>query len=369
VTNTPSPHADFPEAAAGVKPYLVRHWADTPLRIQESGVGFRFAAPKATTLISQRTIVQNGERLSVGIEYRSTLSTPDIESAIEGAKRSVESFNNIASAVSGAAIQTREDVFVLGIEPGVDTRELLQTFSNVLTGLPKTRPLNIDLLSPFIAAVDAAAATNAELIHRALWHLRIAAATMDLIEGFNELWMGLESLNTLLCDKYSLPTKFEARKCKRCGAPMEVFGGSAGITHAITKVANGTRAEAKLARELRKRLQHGMTDVMLMAPNLDRLAPLMRSALILAVADVIGFPQSRWAELIRQPYAIGDSHGTLTVRTTLRGKIDVEGLWESLLASRIRHRWRWSGSGESPITDGQLSGPTRAGHSHLVSSD
>jgi hypothetical protein len=167
-----------------------------------------------------------------------------------------------------------------------------------------------------------------------MWHLRKAAMSNDFVEQFNELWLGLESTNHLLVSKHNLPTRFTARSCEKCGAPMDVVGSSAGITFAVVDLAGGTKEAAKRARNLRKSLHHGFGSIYDDRKSLPDLVPLLRDALALALADLMDVPRESWPSLRRTTYALASSRGEVTVRVTLHDipvpKLMVATQWPEL---------------------------------------
>jgi len=100
---------------------------------------------------------------------------------------------------------------------------------------------------------------------------------------------------------------------------MEVLGSSAGIQFAIVELAGSDSALAKQAREVRKSLHHGFGTIYDESKNLPELVPVLRNALLLALADVIGLPREYWPRLLRSMYPRPTSLGEFTAKVTLYG--------------------------------------------------
>jgi len=104
---------------------------------------------------------------------------------------------------------------------------------------------------------------------------------------FEDLWGALEALNLSLQERHSLPKTYPGKPCPNCGAATEVPGSSAGIRHAVIALANFSVADWNTIRQLRVDIVHGLVDHAQLAPRLPAAIPILRKALICAVADLL----------------------------------------------------------------------------------
>jgi len=98
--------------------------------------------------------------------------------------------------------------------------------------------LNVDLFATFAQSFESVKEEIRDLLHRALWHLRKASATYDLIEEFSELWMGLETINPLIQRRFGLSTTHPGAPCKKCGEVAQIVGTATRIRYAIVDVGS-----------------------------------------------------------------------------------------------------------------------------------
>lgn len=299
--------------------FLVRLEAKTPLSIESDGFRFHFPDDNADLWAVNLGGYVHAKWIHTGIGFRVWIDADDHEGATTKAVAIGENVCNLLSVTHAAWIRLSEATWTIDLDETANDRVLVQHFVNVLTTVPLPRQIDHTLLTSFASCWSAARtdeSTNRQL-GRAMWHLRKATMTDDLVESFNEVWLGLETLNHLLIRKHSLATKFVARYCDKCGAPMEVLGGSAGITFAIVQLARGTKETAKESRELRKSLHHGFATIYDDKARLPNLVPLLRDALVLALADLILLPQAEWSGLRRSTYSRPSSVGEFTARVRL----------------------------------------------------
>jgi hypothetical protein len=223
------------------------------------------------------------------------------------------------SAATG--VETTGNTWTIDLDDSVPDRRLVQHFANVPTTVPHARDVETELLASIAEQWGRTNdnSTRSARLRRGLGHLQRAAESDDLTSQFADLWLGLESVNGLLIDKYGLSTSFIARTCTNCGADVKVDGSSAGITYAVVELAQHTSSEAKAAREFRKAMQHGSSAVYDKLAQLPKLVDLLRKSLALAVADLIEMPADKRSRVCRPMYPMRRSSGELTVTATLFG--------------------------------------------------
>lgn len=256
-----------------------------------------------------------------GLEVRSWIHAETHDIAIERTRTLTENVANLLSLSHGAAVELADDIWCIDASEAAPERQLTQHFAGVPTVVPAPRETDQGLLA-VIAEQWSQSQRNSETalsIQRALWHARTGLKNDDLVSQFNHLWLGLESLNSLLIRKYDLPTKFVARHCARCGNPMEVVGTSAGINHALVTWAGQTREGAKRIRDIRKALYHGLPRIYEDRHDLPRVVPILRRALVFALADLTEVPEEFRSVLERRPYVLPRYLGEVTVSVTLKG--------------------------------------------------
>lgn len=299
--------------------FLVLLHARTPLMLPENGIEVGFPDEQATARVLNIGQRFGSEWIHTGIEFRLWVSSIAHGTATARALALAENTANLLAFTHSAGIALEESTWTIDLDESVRDRSLVQHFVNVPTFVPPPRTVDEDLLARVAGRVTAAMGPTetATQLRRAMWHLRNAAAVDDLVEQFSELWLGLESINHLLVTKNQLQTKFVARMCNSCGAPMEVSGSSAGITHAIVTLAGGSRDDAKMARRLRQSLHHGLGRIYEDRSLLPRTVPLLQDALTLSIADVMEIESSLVPRLKRKTYSLSRSRGEVTARVTL----------------------------------------------------
>lgn len=318
--------------------YLVRFGATTPLRLPEEGLRIAFAEEQLEVWalpIGQR---RASEWIHIGLEFRIWVEAADHTSATTKAKGAAETIACLLTTAHGTGIALSGASWTIDLDDTVNDRVLVQHFDDVPTLIPTPRPADPALFARLVECWSSRRATDPTIdvqLRRAMWHLRKAAMTDDLVEEFNEIWLGLESVNHLLVRKHDLQTRFVARHCDNCGAPMEVTGSSAGIMFAMKDLAGATPEEAKIAHRLRKVLHHGLGRIYEDRQSLPDVVPLMRNALVMAFADITELPQHERSRLRRKAYVLSGSRGAVTVSTTLYD-LPVQRLMESVTPPEIR---------------------------------
>lgn len=318
------------------KRYLVRASVPTPLRFPAGGMKIVMVDDGAEFWMSNRELTSGRSTAHVGLDFRAWLHAADIETAVERGRNAIENFCGVLSASHGAGVGHLTSLWAIDLDESSNDRDLAQFFEDIPTLIPNPRMISEELFASFATgATEGKNSLQDSRIARAIAHVRQAALTDDLVQQFSQLWLGLESINSRLIEKYSLPTKFVARHCSNCHAPMEVFGSSAGITFAITTLAGSDKNTANHARSIRRSLQHGSGDFYEERVHLPNIVPVLHRALIRAIADVLEVRGDAAASLDRILYILPEGKGEVTVAVTLHG-LSVEQLKASIVPPEIK---------------------------------
>ncbi|MBL0939421.1 MAG: hypothetical protein IBJ03_11025 [Gemmatimonadaceae bacterium] len=286
--------------------------------------------------MSNRELTSGSSTAHVGLDFRAWMNAEDIETAVERGRSAIENFCGVLSASHGAGVGHVTSLWAIDLDERSEDRELAQFFEDIPTLIPNPRIVSEELFGSFLkGATEGTNSLQDSRIARAIAHARQAALTDDLVQQFSQLWLGLESINGRLIEKYSLPTKFVARHCAICNAPMEVFGSSAGITFAVVTLAGSDKKTANHARNIRRSLQHGSGHFYEERVHLPDIVPILHRALIRAIADVLEVRGDAATSLDRIMYILPEGKGEVTVAVTLHG-LSVDQLKASIVPPEIK---------------------------------
>lgn len=260
--------------------HYIRLFSKSALVVKEAQT-FRFPDSEVMVWDSWENQVHHGLNFTV------RLTASDLHSAMKKSLPTVLPLTNMLAISHSAAIGNPQVLFGFDLDSEDTNREYGQVIYGLPTGWLRRRHFDRDALAPVLNTFGSG--TNPEVddaVNRAMSNLRKSYEAATLLDEFVELYSGLESLNSALQRKYSLPTK-GMRPCRKCGEPVETPI-SSGIKHAITLLAGQPDKTWKGVREMRVAITHRHTTLPNVTTGLYDNVLVLRRALPRAIFDVLG---------------------------------------------------------------------------------
>jgi hypothetical protein len=263
--------------------YLVWLSSDTRLVLPTS---VRLEGPDA--LVEARSLPDPIGLFPAGLTYSVALKAPSLKDAMTRAAAAAEHLADSLAWVHATHVADPSPIVSVEAASNSGTRQFGQFIQRVpLTVLPR-RFFREATFGLFYTAWGAQPDDSLrERVGRALRLFRRSVAEADPIDGFEDIWGALESINPLLQEKYKLPTKFIGGKCKKCDTPIEVVGSSAGIKYALLTLAGHEREVWQQVRDLRRDIAHGVATHQSIVGRVSDLLPALRRSLAAAVLDIV----------------------------------------------------------------------------------
>jgi hypothetical protein len=257
--------------------------------------------------------------VQVGLNYQVSLRAKTIDEAFDVAIHASAHVNGVLCAAHGAAIDDPVPVLALDWDRADADREFGQIVRDLPLSVIPRRILREDRLVTLLEGWERLSETNGdrEKVARALGLLRRSHVESDLVDQFEDLWDGLEVINSIIKDKYSLPKTFRGRKCPKCGELLEVPGSASGIRYAVVELLKEPAEHYKELNALRKDIVHGLGtsgDVLArVRPGIE----LARRALLVSLLDVMDIPPTQRVVFLRNALPISTGP-EVHIRATLR---------------------------------------------------
>ena len=262
--------------------YYVRLFSRSALIIGDTAQTFQFADSQIMVYDRWRGHVHEGLHFAV------RLTAVDLDSAMKKSLPTVLPLASMLAIGHSTAIDNPQVLFGVDLDSANQDRWFGQVIYNVPSVWLHRRSFNRDTFAPIWGAF--AQSSNRELqasLVSAMYHLRKSYNSPTLLDEFFELYSGLESVNSILQQKYHLPTK-ESRPCV-CGAPIQTPVAT-GIKYAVTGLAGQPNDAWKGVRKTRVDLVHRHGALPNAATGLYDDVLVLRQALRAAILDLMGLP-------------------------------------------------------------------------------
>lgn len=161
-------------------------------------------------------------------------------------------------------------------------------------------------------------------IDRALHYLRQSALETDAVDKFEDLWVGLESINPLIREKFAVGTSYrptckhcgDQLACAKCATQVESPDNASGIDHIVENLLSLPTSDAKLLRAKRIQIAHSTKSFRELFVNLASATEIARRALIAGIHNLLQLPAEMLPVLGREPLSLV-GNASITVVATL----------------------------------------------------
>ena len=251
-----------------------------------------------------------------GLEYRILLQADNIKDAMLYSKTASVIVCDWLSFVHSAAVAHPIPLFAFDYEETATDREFAQLFRNIVLSSKPRRIYKRELMRLFhnkwCSLKDSA---TRDRLRRSMTLLRLSYTEIDVIDQFEDIWDGLETINPLLREKYSLPKTFPGSKCSNCGNQIQVPGSSSGIRHAVIELTGRPSTDWRELNDIRKDIVHGVIGFTEILPRLETLLPIARDALLNAILDLMEVAKNERSQFIRTPFQVASGIDILVSAT------------------------------------------------------
>ncbi len=276
--------------------FQLRYHTETGINLEHV---IQFNMPFDQKVVMQGDVHKDERDVPVkfGIFLEVSCKAEDIDSAISSTIEMIDSLVSLLCLSHQTwAIPVK---FISGIDvtPGLPYRTLIQHFPMPIYLMPGRKYKNDVFESVWNKIMEFDDGNMPWLMRATRWY-RKATLESDTLDQFVNLWTGLEALNELVKNKYSLPKEKPIRPCKKCGAPVAMEPTLTGIEYLFEKVSSG---EWITARKTRIGLMHGYKDISEIVKNARQAIPAMHRALLFGICDILGLPPEIQQKMMREP--------------------------------------------------------------------
>lgn len=302
--------------------YLLRYFLDTTIELGQE-LGFHMPNNVKVVLRDRTLRDEDGFPIQYGFTIDAHCQADNPEKAIEVAGPMVEGVVSVISFSLSAAANTCVLERIIDSTPEAPERELVQYIPLAQSRIRPSRKLRLKALDTLWEHLDKLSPEYKPRVLRAIRWYRKSLLEEDVLDQFVNLWTGLEVINHLVKKKHGLPEK-GIRKCPNCGKDVDVPQTSAGIKYLVPEESWSD------ASETRKALLHGFGDLQNLLGKVGLLNPVLRSALLKGILDLMEIPGEKQTQLIREPLrnvrrpsikACASIHN-LVLKDVISGKLD-----------------------------------------------
>lgn len=282
------------------KYYRMLLFADSAVRIGEGEeLQSNFTNPDGTVECRFVDVITHEYGIDVhkGVQATVKVETDvsDINMIIGTAGGIADSFLTFASFSSAATISPLKVHLVYDITPGIRDREFVQFIYNLELPSMAKRTLPIEKYRWLIENLQIH--KDMKRLGRAMRWYRKASLESDRLERFLNLWLGLESLNQPLVDKYNVQPI--TAKCPKCEYEKTIPT-SVGIRYLMTQHIENGEALYKSSIKIRRGLVHGFDDLDVLTNEADSLTPDLEKALVKGLLLLLEVPSEEHDQWIKE---------------------------------------------------------------------
>lgn len=236
-----------------------------------------------------------------GLNIIATLALPtdDIKTAISRARGLSNRILSLFSFLTNASLPELLIVKAYDITPKKKTGEFVQYDYDIPLETRSARVVDKAELKRCTTSISKLSESDNNAVLRAMHWYRLALQSKDVLERFTSLWIGLETINSILRDHYGL--EMEYAKCAKCGHESTPILN--GVKRLLSAVSGETRIWRRV-RKLRAGTIHGFRALMEITPESKKLVPLLETALGNGLNLILGLKQSS----VNEPLDLGHHH-------------------------------------------------------------
>ena len=242
-----------------------------------------------------------------GLRLETTLDASDVDTAVAAAEVAVERLAPLFALSSGSEVSDPRIELAYDSTPGAASGELLRF---AYEGAPESRIRKVMWapVTSLYAALASAPEEHRTAIERALWWHNLALKQPRPANRFSALWIGLESLKTLLAATLSgeapqSPTCTDCGAeltCARCGTQVPARPRPiAGLQALLEGIPETLPRAFRRASDLRNRVEHGNRTYSDADATAQELLPFMEAAIPRAIARLLHLSPDVEEELLR----------------------------------------------------------------------
>ena len=295
-----------------LKPYVVVLTAKPSARLPENlgklELNFPNAAGPKKLWIAKIEEESAGTPVQTGISFRVFVDSENIAEAINSAKSFVDGITSMITLLTGKGMEIPREEIAYELTPDVPKREFRQIFYDVPLKSPSRRQVDPEKLSDFIDKTLKMKPPDSEHVARAIRWYRLGATVTDPFDQFNSFWIGLEALNPLLQQKFSI--KDDPARCPKCEHEWIATPTVSGIRVFIQNQMNGEKHLYRDMRQLRIDIMHSTKRLSELIGLVTSYAPKTGEVLFRAVCFLLEFED--WKAM---------KHGAILREFPMRGEL------------------------------------------------
>ena len=225
--------------------------------------------------------------VQTGISFRVFVDSENITEAINSAKNFVDGIVSFITLLTGKGMEIPREEIAYELTPDVPKREFRQIFYDVPLKSPSRRQVDPQWLSDFIEKTLKVKPPDSEHIARAIRWYRLGATVTDTFDQFNSFWIGLEALNPLLQQTFSI--KDDPVNCPKCEHEWIVTPTVSGIRFFIQNKMSGEEHLYRDIRRLRIDIMHSTKRLSQLIGPATTFAPKTGEVLFRAICFLLEF--------------------------------------------------------------------------------
>jgi len=235
-------------------------------------IDFTFMEPqgKRRIVISKIEETVSGQNIQSGLQFRVFLQAKNIREAEIEANMFADGIVSFITLISGIGLGAPQKKLAYDITPQIKERDFVQIFHLPFKFPISRRNLNVKVLTCLIRKIIESGLKTRERIGRSIQWYRMGSSALHFSDRFMCFWIGLESLNPLLQEKFSIK------------ATTTISGIS---TFIQKKIPDGKKIYKKL-RKIRVSLIHSLKPLFTLQEEVNEYTAILAEILFRAICYV-----------------------------------------------------------------------------------
>lgn len=230
-----------------------------------------------------------GASIQSGLLFRVFIRAENLKEAVNEAKSFADGIVSFITLVTGIGLDIPLEELAYEITPTVEEREFIQFFHDPLHMTVSRRTLDHQLLTLLIDMTMKLKPDDRERVGRAIQWYRIGSMTPNVFDKFNCFWIGLEALNPILQEKFSVGN--DPIKCPKCEYEWVPTPTVSGIrTFIQTNIPEGRELYRRF-HNLRVDLVHSRKGLGTLRKEVVDLVPRISEVLFRAICFLLGIAE------------------------------------------------------------------------------
>lgn len=231
----------------------------------------------------------SGYTIQSGLRLRVFLKAKNLKNAVEEAKSFADGIISFITLITGVGLDIPTEELAYEITPKIEERDFLQVFYDPIPMPISRRTLNCQLLISLIDKVIKLNPKERDRIGRAMQWYRMGSMTPNIFDKFICFWIGLESLNPIFQEKFSV--KDDPTNCPHCGYKWVSTPTVSGLrTFIQTKIPEGKKLYRRI-HDLRVNLMHSKKRLDILHKEASDLVPKIAEILFRAICFLLGIAE------------------------------------------------------------------------------